>query len=109
MDKDIEILSDEEREEFLSDVFFCFCPNCGKEIIQPRRGRRKVFCSDKCRWEWKSKHANFTHWKSARVATCPVCGKQFIAVREKRHRRKYCSRACANKARAQKKGKCNGN
>lgn len=110
MDKqeDIEILSEDEKQEFLSDVFFRFCPNCGKEIIQKPQGRQKLFCSDKCRLKWKGKHPNFKNWKSTRVVICPVCGKSFFAYGEySKHKRKYCSRACANKARALKKGREN--
>lgn len=96
-----EILSEEEKQEFLDDVFFRFCPNCGKGIIQPRAGRRKTFCSDKCRLEWKGKHPNVKNWKSTRTVVCPVCGKEFTASGEySKHIRKYCSRACANRGRA---------
>ena len=28
------------------------CPVCGKKLTQPKRGRRKKFCSGKCRTAW---------------------------------------------------------
>ena len=28
------------------------CPVCGRKVTQPKRGRRKKFCSGKCRTAW---------------------------------------------------------
>lgn len=111
MDKNedvMEPLSEEDKQEFLNSVFFRFCPNCGAPIVQPPRGRMKIFCSNRCRHEWDSKHEQHENWKSARTAVCPVCGKTFSAVRESKRKRKYCSRACSNKGRASEKKKITG-
>ena len=80
----------------------CFnaCLNCG-ELFNPNfKGRRKKFCSDKCRLEWNHKHPHKERWKNtSRIAICPVCKKEFIATREYGRQRLYCSRQCANKGR----------
>ena len=79
------------------------CPTCGRRFPRNTRGRPKEFCSQECRLRYHRKHADPTNWKSARTAVCPVCGKEFTASREYNRKRKYCSHACANKARAMKK------
>ena len=96
----MELLTPQEEQEFLAAVAVRFCPECGEAIVQPKRGRMKVFCSDHCRWQWKSRHPKPENWKSSRIAICPVCGKEFTASREYTRQRKYCSRACANRGRA---------
>ena len=96
----MELLTAQEEQEFLDAVATGFCPNCGTAIQQPRRGRRKKFCSDDCRWKWKNKHPRPERWNSSRIAICPVCGKSFTASREYNRKRKYCSRACSNRGRA---------
>ena len=58
---------------------------------------------DACRFAWKNKHPKPENWKSTRVALCPVCGKEFLASREYKSKRKYCSHACANRGRAMEK------
>ena len=83
------------------DEYVDICPNCGGLFSQNARGRRKKFCSEKCRTAWNHRHPNPARWKNtARVAVCPQCRKEFTATREYGHLRKYCSRACANKGRA---------
>ena len=89
-------------EELRSSLAKGFCPACGKTITKTPRGRQRVFCSDSCRILWKSKHPQVRNWNTGRKAICPVCGKEFMAYREYGNKRKYCSRACANKGRAMK-------
>ena len=93
----------DEVQEFLAAVVKGFCPECGKAVYQKPRGRRKKFCSDACRLTWKNKHPKPENWKSTRTAVCPVCGKEFLASREYKSKRMYCSHACANRGRALKK------
>ena len=78
------------------------CPNCGATFSQPEgRGRRKKFCSERCRTNWNHKHPNPDNWKNTgRLVICPTCGKEFRATREYGRLRKYCSHACANRSRA---------
>ena len=96
----IAVLSAEEEKEFEDAVVKGFCPECGKAVYQKPRGRRKKFCSDACRLNWKNKHPKPENWKSTRTAVCPVCGKEFLASREYKSKRKYCSHACVNRGRA---------
>ena len=86
--------------EYLSRPLTRVCPVCGDVFEAMGVGRPKRFCSEKCRLEYHHKHPNTENWKSTRVALCPVCGKEFLASREGARPRKYCSHACANKARA---------
>lgn len=86
-------------QEYLDAVATGFCPNCGMPVEQPKRGRPKKFCSERCRFQWKNRHPKPENWKSTRTAVCPVCGKEFLAFREYTHRRKFCSRTCANRSR----------
>lgn len=104
----MELYTKEEELEFLSRVAASFCPNCGAPIIQSGRGRKKKFCSDKCRWEWKNRNPKPENWKSTRTAVCPVCGKEFPASREYKVKRKYCSRACSNRGRAMERRNADG-
>ena len=97
----IAVLSAEEEKEFEDAVVKGFCPECGKAVYQNPRGRRKKFCSDACRFAWKNKHPKPENWKSTRTAVCPVCGKEFLASREYKSKRKYCSHTCANRGRAE--------
>ena len=86
--------------EYLSRPLTRVCPTCGKVFEALGRGRPKRFCSKACRLKYHHQNPNPGNWESTRVALCPVCGKEFMASREYGRTRKYCSRACANKARA---------
>ena len=88
-----------EEKEFLDAVAVSFCPECGIEITQNARGRRKKFCSEACRFAWKNKHPRPENWRMVSL-TCPVCGREFKARGYGEVRRKYCSRSCANHGRA---------
>ena len=93
------------RRRFKDDVirpdeYVDICPNCGRLFTPNLTGRRKRFCSDKCRLIWHHKHPHSERWKdTSRIAICPVCKKEFVATREYKTQRKYCSRACANTGR----------
>lgn len=85
------------RDEEYVDI----CPNCAGLFSQNPRGRRKKFCSERCRTAWNHRHPNKQNWKdTVRIAVCPWCSREFTAEREYGHLRKYCSRACANSGRA---------
>ena len=88
---------------FIDSVTSTFCPECGKPVKQPRRGRMKIFCCEKCRLRWKYRHPRPEKWKSSRQTVCPMCGREFTASREYGRLRKYCSHACANRGRALEK------
>lgn len=102
-------LTPEEENEYLDAVAMGFCPQCGNAVSQNPKGRRKKFCSEACRYAWKNKHPKPENWKSTRSAVCPVCGKEFLASREYQRLRKYCSRSCSNRGRAEeRRGKADG-
>ena len=46
--------------------------------------------------------------KYPKYPRCPVCGREFLASREYTQKRKYCSRACANKGRAKGRKESSG-
>lgn len=100
-------LTANEQKEFLDAVAVSFCPECGKEITQNPRGRRKKFCSDACRFAWKNKHPKPENWKMVALV-CPVCGQEFQARGYGNVKRKYCSRSCANHGRAMERRNSNG-
>ena len=94
------------EKEFMDSLPSGFCPECGGPVYQKPKGRRKKFCSEACRFAWKNKHPNPANWKSTRTAVCPMCGREFMASREYKSERKYCSIACSNRGRA-KRAKAN--
>ena len=68
------------------------CENCGREIQQIAKRKKKRFCCDKCRNErWNSNLAQ-VHRKAGYDFRCPCCGKEFHIYGDKR--RKYCSHEC---------------
>lgn len=71
------------------------CPCCGGAIQQTAAtGRRKKFCSEKCRREWWKKHPGAGKQSESAIyhSTCAACGKEFTAYGNSS--RKYCSHAC---------------
>lgn len=70
------------------------CPHCCGPIRQKKRGRRKRFCSEKCRRAWwkENEEARSKKPKALYSNHCLACGKYFIVYGN--HRQKYCSRAC---------------
>ena len=87
--------------EFMKSLSSGVCPNCGSPVYQNEKGRPKIYCSDACRFAWKNKHPKPENWKSTRKAVCLYCGREFLASREYQSKSMYCSRACANRARAE--------
>ena len=84
-------------------------PDLWQALPSELDGAKVAFCSDKCRLEWNHKHPKTQNWKdTSREVVCPVCGKEFTATREYGRLRKYCSRACANRARAMEGREKNG-
>ena len=70
------------------------CPCCGGEIIQPRRGRRRRFCSDTCCRKWWAAHPEAIRQRpeAQRHLKCVYCGKEFIVYGSAP--RRYCSHNC---------------
>lgn len=68
------------------------CENCGGEIRQIAKQKRKRFCCDKCRNAWWNRHLEQVKRKAVYHFICPQCGKEFRIYGDKR--RKYCSHSC---------------
>ncbi|MCC8111326.1 MAG: RNA polymerase subunit sigma-70 [Ruminococcus sp.] len=68
------------------------CENCGREIRQITKRKKKRFCCDKCRNEWWNKNLDKVQRKTVYEFICPHCGKAFSIYCDSR--RKYCSYAC---------------
>jgi len=69
-----------------------YCENCGKEIRQIAKQKKKRFCCDKCRNDWWNSHLDLVKRKAIYDFKCPHCGKEFQIYGDKR--RKYCSHEC---------------
>ena len=68
------------------------CENCGKEIHQLAKRKKKRFCCDKCRNAWWNSHLDLVKRKAIYDFRCAYCGKEFHIYGDKR--RKYCSHEC---------------
>lgn len=77
----------------LDGIDSSLCRNCGALLNQPARGRRKIFCSDRCRYAWWNCHRH----KKAYHLICEYCGREFISCGNKN--RRFCSRGCYQSSR----------
>lgn len=68
------------------------CENCGREIQQIAKQKKKHFCCDKCRNEWWNTHLDQVKRRAVYTFTCPQCGREFQVYGDRR--RKYCSHEC---------------
>lgn len=78
----------------LSDTEKEVCPCCGGKIVQPRRGRRRRFCSDICCRKWWAAHPEAIRQspESQHSFKCVYCGNKFIVYGSAQ--RRYCSHNC---------------
>lgn len=72
------------------------CKNCGALLNQNSGKRKKLFCSDRCRYSWW----NNERQKKAYRLTCQYCGQTFISLGN--HSKRFCSKKCMNLARYEK-------
>jgi endogenous inhibitor of DNA gyrase (YacG/DUF329 family) len=82
-----------------SEPATCTCKQCGEEIIQVPKRKKRIFCTDACRQKWWGSHLFLIHQGSAALHhfTCAHCNKPFTAYGNSG--RKYCSHDCYIKAR----------
>jgi len=68
------------------------CKNCGVLLVQFPNGRKKIFCSDKCRHAWWGKNRDKMQRRTFYSITCAGCGRDFESYGNRN--RKYCSHQC---------------
>ncbi len=68
------------------------CRLCGADVVQPKTGRPKKFCSDRCRRLWWSIHPEETKRRAIYHLKCLHCGKDFDSYGN--IKRKFCSHDC---------------
>jgi len=79
------------------------CKHCGKLLQQATGGRVRVFCSNKCRYDWWNIYRPFLSKKNTAVIACLHCKIPFAVYSI--GSRKYCSIAChADFRRSKNKG-----
>lgn len=69
-----------------------YCENCGKEIHQIAKQKKKRFCCDKCRNLWWNAHLDQVKRKAVYKYKCPHCGTEFEVYGNSL--RKYCCHEC---------------
>jgi endogenous inhibitor of DNA gyrase (YacG/DUF329 family) len=74
------------------------CPQCGCDVYQRPKMKRRVFCSDKCRFKWWAANRSIFNRKTFYICTCLHCGRAFESYGAKH--RKYCDKDCAWAARS---------
>lgn len=79
------LISDEEGKQ--ESKLYEYCLNCNRKIIQKNRGRKRKYCSDKCRHQYGIKNNN----RKLYELVCEYCGKKYKVFSVKR---KYCSHNC---------------
>ena len=68
------------------------CIECGKELEQPKTGRRRLFCCEDCRRGWWKRNNDQVNKKAYYKIRCLCCGKVFEVYGNKD--RRYCSHEC---------------
>lgn len=53
------------------------CRNCGAEIVQNPKRKRKIFCCDACRYQWWNSHQYMVEKKAYYTFVCQNCGREF--------------------------------
>lgn len=82
---------------------------CGKWFHPDRLSKK--YCSQECHYKYMPKGGKkgkqYPHLQRARIAICPVCGKEFRAIHEHKGRKSvYCSKECWSNRAGKIKGKC---
>lgn len=72
------------------------CKNCGSSLGGRHSAGRKIFCSDKCRYDWWNEYRRNQPYN----LICKQCGKTFISFGNQK--KAFCGRDCYNLSRQQK-------
>ena len=75
--------------------------NCGTEIKQYPRVKKRKFCCEACRRSWRNSHPYAVNRKALYETVCQNCGVTFLSYGN--NHRKYCCHACYIEARFGKK------
>jgi len=86
------------EDQLLSDS----CKECGVAIKSLKGKRKKVYCSNGCRWKWWNKQTRDINKKAYYNFICKNCGKEFEAYGT--NRRLFCDRECYNSNRKNQVG-----
>jgi endogenous inhibitor of DNA gyrase (YacG/DUF329 family) len=80
------------------------CKQCGKDLVQTAKQKKRIFCSKACRQKWWNSHLYLVNRSSKALYQyiCPTCGKQFSVYGNAN--RTYCSHTCYIKARYYQEG-----
>lgn len=72
------------------------CKNCGSPLGGRHSTGHKIFCSDKCRYDWWNRYRRSQPYR----LVCKQCGKSFISFGNQK--RAFCGRECYNLSRRPK-------
>ena len=72
------------------------CKNCGAPLGKAKGAKRKVFCSDQCRYDWWNRYRRSQPYR----LVCKQCGKSFISFGNQK--KAFCGRECYNLSRKPK-------
>ena len=76
----------------MTSIETTFCDNCGREIKQIPKRRKRRFCCDECRNQWWNSHLDQVKRQAYYRFKCAHCGRVFQVYGDRR--RKYCSYEC---------------
>ena len=68
------------------------CPQCGEEVVQTGKTKKRRFCSDECRRQWWKDHPNLSSETALYSFVCAECGTAFTAYGNRN--RKFCCHDC---------------
>lgn len=78
-----------QNTEFKDEKFQNECKNCNKKLIILEKQKTKIFCCDKCRWQWWDRHRDRVSRKAV-TFKCKNCGQNF----ESYSKRLFCKHPC---------------
>lgn len=66
------------------------CLFCGKDLVHKEKHKKRLFCSDSCRYKWWNR--NRDKIKNGKTIVCKCCGRKFKVG--KNSKKKYCTYDC---------------
>lgn len=72
------------------------CKCCGRPLVHVAGKKRKMFCSDSCRFHFYRQHKELIV-RHMETFVCPVCHKKFLSYKSKNP--KFCSLSCYQESR----------